>query len=68
MGKSRVGQECIRCRKKFRKGDQVYLVKGCNAVSGAARSLCFTMCTPCADEHVTEHTFVSYMIYVGGVE
>jgi len=67
MSKSKIGQACILCQKRFKKGDQVYLIQGYKGSAGGTRFLCYPMCTTCAEEHPTEYTYLSYLIYVGGV-
>jgi len=67
MSKQKAGKECFLCDKRFKKGDQVYLVRGCPRAEGWARFLCFPMCTPCAEKHPNDYEYLSYLIYVGGV-
>ena len=68
MAENREGQECERCRDKFRKSEEVYLAKAKPFNPAKHRQDPMLLCADCAHTHVKEYVFLSYLIYVGGIE
>lgn len=67
MAKDRFGNECERCRGKFRKGEELYLAQYIGDRTVGHRFTTFLLCGGCAELHVKSYIFLSYVIFVGAV-
>ena len=67
MAQNRFGRECERCRDKLRKGEEVYFGWARPYIDHNHRFPGFLLCRQCAEDHVGDYVFMSYLIYVGGV-
>jgi len=64
---ARFGKECERCRRKLKERSEVYLAHCRQETGKPHRFGAFLLCRRCAEEHVQDYIFLSYLSYVGGV-